>query len=267
MSLQLFNLLWVGALIGGLQGVTGAGGGILAVPALVAVLGWGVLQAGPVALLGVAGSAALGAWDGFRQGLVRYRAALLMACAGVPASWLGSLLAHYLPGRLLLALFALVMLWTAWRLLHRQADGGVLPESLCPLHPDTGRFVWPLRSLLLISGVGALAGLMTGLLGVGGGFIIVPALRRVSPLPMHSIAATSLLVIALVGAGGVVMASLHGLPLPMEVALPFLLATLAGMLVGRRLSRCLSPAAVQRGFIGLLCVIAGYLLLKSLALV
>jgi hypothetical protein len=59
-SWTLFNLLWTGALIGGLQGVTGAGGGIMAVPALVAVLGWGVVQAGPVALIGVAGSAALG---------------------------------------------------------------------------------------------------------------------------------------------------------------------------------------------------------------
>ena len=78
MSWTLFNLLWTGALIGGLQGVTGAGGGIMAVPALVAVLGWGVVQAGPVALIGVAGSAALGAWDGFRHGLVRWRAALLM---------------------------------------------------------------------------------------------------------------------------------------------------------------------------------------------
>lgn len=263
MSWTLFNLLWTGALIGGLQGITGAGGGILAVPALVAVLGWGVVQAGPLALIGVAGSAALGAWDGWRQGLVRYRAAWLMACAGVPASWVGALLAQRLPGRLLLALFAGVMLWTAWRLLHKPARPADSQDSLCPLHPETGRFVWPLRSMVLIGGVGALSGLMTGLLGVGGGFIIVPALRRLSPLPMHSIAATSLLVIALVGAGGVGAAALHGTQPPLDIAAPFLLASLSGMLIGRLVSRRLSQAAVQRAFAWMVCVVAGYLLWKS----
>ena len=267
MSWTLFNLLWTGALIGGLQGVTGAGGGIMAVPALVAVLGWGVVQAGPVALIGVAGSAALGAWDGFRHGLVRWRAALLMASAGVPASGLGAMLAQQLPGRVLLALFAAVMLWTAWRLLNKSGQTGDDEASLCPLHPETGRFVWPLRSMLLISGVGVLSGLMTGLLGVGGGFIIVPALRRLSPLPMHSIAATSLLVIALVGAGGVGMATWHGVHPPVDVAAPFLLASLVGMLVGRRVSRRLSQAAVPRSFAWMVCAVAGYLLLKSAGLV
>lgn len=76
-------------------------------------------QATPVALVAVAGSAALGALEGFRRGLVRYRAAFLMAAAGVPLTTLGVRVAHRLPQRVLLALFALVMLVVAVRLLRQ----------------------------------------------------------------------------------------------------------------------------------------------------
>ncbi|MGN4152232.1 TSUP family transporter, partial [Burkholderia gladioli] len=102
--------LILGALVGAVLGLTGAGGGILAVPALVAGLGWTIQQATPVALIAVAGSAAIGALEAFRRRLVRYRAALLMAAAGVPATSLGVRAAQALPQRLLLALFAAVML-------------------------------------------------------------------------------------------------------------------------------------------------------------
>ncbi|WP_042978429.1 sulfite exporter TauE/SafE family protein, partial [Burkholderia sp. AU4i] len=98
--------LVLGGFVGAVLGLTGAGGGILAVPALVVGMSWPMQQATPVALVAVAGSAALGALEGFRRGLVRYRAALLMAVAGVPLTTLGVRLAHVLPQRLLLALFA-----------------------------------------------------------------------------------------------------------------------------------------------------------------
>ena len=81
--------LLLGLLLGAVLGLSGAGGGILAVPALVAGMGWSMQQAAPVALIAVAGSAALGALEGLRRGLVRYKAALLMACVGVPMTSLG----------------------------------------------------------------------------------------------------------------------------------------------------------------------------------
>ncbi|MFB9158825.1 TSUP family transporter, partial [Chromobacterium violaceum] len=81
--------LLLGVLVGAVLGLTGAGGGILAVPALMASQGWSVPQAAPVALLAVAAGAALGAWEGWRRGEVRYRAAALMALCGLPGSALG----------------------------------------------------------------------------------------------------------------------------------------------------------------------------------
>lgn len=98
---MLISLI-LGSLVGAVLGLTGAGGGILAVPALVVGMGLPMQQATPVALIAVAGSAAIGALEGFRQGLVRYRAALLMAVAGVPLTSLGVKLAHIrfeTPGR------------------------------------------------------------------------------------------------------------------------------------------------------------------------
>jgi uncharacterized membrane protein YfcA len=77
---MLISLI-LGALVGAVLGLTGAGGGILAVPALVVGFGWTMQQATPVALIAVAGSAAVGAIEGLRRGLVRYKAAVLMAVA------------------------------------------------------------------------------------------------------------------------------------------------------------------------------------------
>ena len=85
---MLISLL-LGVLVGAVLGLTGAGGGILAVPALVVGLGWSMQQAAPVALIAVAGGAGIGALDGFRQKLVRYRAAALMAVIGIPVTALG----------------------------------------------------------------------------------------------------------------------------------------------------------------------------------
>jgi len=99
---------------------------------------------------------------------------------------------------------------------------------------------------------------MTGLLGVGGGFIIVPMLRKLTNVSMHGIVATSLMVIALVGSGGVIATILHGTQLPLDLTLWFSLATAGGMISGRLASHRLSALHVQVGFAGaLICVALG----------
>src|SRR5437868_3455582 len=105
-----------GLLIGIVLGLTGAGGGILAVPALVLGLGWPMTQAAPVALFAVGAAAAVGAVDGLRKGMVRWRAALLMALLGAVFTPLGLFFAHRLPESLLMALFCVVLLIVAWRM-------------------------------------------------------------------------------------------------------------------------------------------------------
>ncbi len=257
--------LVLGGIVGAVLGLTGAGGGILAVPALVVGMGWPMQQATPVALVAVAGSAALGALEGFRRGLVRYRAALLMAVAGVPLTSLGVRLAHLLPQRVLLTLFALVMLFVALRLLRqalREQRGGTQASPLCVgrVNPETGRLVWSWPAGLALASTGAVTGLMTGLLGVGGGFVIVPMLRKFTNVSMHGIVATSLMVIALVGTGGVFATLLAGTHAPLDVTLWFSATTAIGMAGGRWVSRYLSARHVQLGFaVALVCVALGLL--------
>ncbi|WP_028222863.1 sulfite exporter TauE/SafE family protein [Paraburkholderia oxyphila] len=267
---MLISLL-LGAMVGAILGLTGAGGGILAVPALVFGMGWPMQQATPVALVAVAGSAAVGAFEALRKRLVRYRAALFMAALGVPATAVGARLARALPQRLLLSLFACVMLFVALRILRqtlRRNAPAQYASPLCVAHvnPATGRFDWSWPAALALAATGSLTGLMTGLLGVGGGFIIVPMMRKLTDVSMHGIVATSLMVIALVGSGGVLATAMHGTAFSFDVALWFSIATAAGMLGGRLMSHRMAAHHVQSGFAAILvCVALGMLARAVLA--
>ena len=258
----------LGTLVGLVLGLTGAGGGILAVPALVFGMGWTMQQAAPVALIAVAGGAAVGAVDGLRKRLVRWRAALLMAGAAFPCTFAGVRAAHHLPQQWLLGIFAAAMLLVAARLLRgARHTADRYPETsmtLAPIDRKTGRIRWSWPTALLIGAIGAATGFMTGLLGVGGGFIVVPLLRRYSGVSMHGIIATSLLVIAVVSSGGVAIALLHGAVIPLPASAWFAGATAAGMLIGRLLARRLSAQHVQFGFALVLSIVALGLLARSL---
>jgi uncharacterized membrane protein YfcA len=265
---MLLSLI-LGIAIGAIMGLTGAGGGILAVPALVAGMGWTMQQAAPVALIAVGCSATLGALEGFRHGLVRYRAALFMALVGMPFAAFGSVLAHGLSQPLLMGLFSVVLLFAAWRMALR-ASGRVETEAgpqhkAGQLDPETGRFHWNGPTFMLVGSIGALTGLMSGLLGVGGGFVIVPMLRRYTNLSMHGIVATSLFLIALVSAGSIGLAVWRGVSLPLAFCLYFAVATAAGMAGGRVLAGRLSEHKVQRGFAVVLSCVALGLAVKALS--
>lgn len=264
----MLTSVFLGVLVGAILGLTGAGGGILAVPALVVGMGWPMQQAAPVALIAVAGSAALGAAEALRRHLVRYKAAILMAVAGVPITGVGIRVAQALPQRVLLALFSIVMLVVAARLLLQARSGGddgKRETRLARIDPATGRFQWNWSTALLLGAIGVATGFMTGLLGVGGGFVIVPMLRRFTNVSMHGIVATSLLVIALVGFGGVITSVAHGTTVPVALTVYFTLATALGMLAGRQASARLSARHVQMGFASVLVVVALGLLFKAAA--
>ncbi|WP_394778334.1 sulfite exporter TauE/SafE family protein [Undibacterium sp.] len=267
--ITLFVSLFLGVLVGSVMGLTGAGGGSIAVPALVAGLGWTMQQAMPVALLAVTGGAALGAVEGLRKKLVRYRAAVVMALVGFPFTALGVRVAHTMSQQWLMIVFAVVLVIISVRLLlqHRVPEGSELHKhAVCQINAQTGRFDWTLTTGLIIGAIGGLAGFCTGLLGVGGGFVIVPMLRRFTNVSMHGAVATSLLVITLVGASAVGSALQHGAQLPLAFTLSFVLATACGMLAGRLFARRLSAHAVQRSFATMLLVVAAGLLLKAAAL-
>lgn len=260
--------LALGLAVGLILALTGAGGGILAVPLLVFGTHIGMAQAGPIGLLAVGMAACLGAILGLRAGVVRYRAAMLVAVTGMVCSPAGLWLARRVDNRWLSVLFAFTLLYVAFNTFGKARRKGAAspvprPVPVCVRDAATGRFVWtrPCARALALSG--SLAGLLSGLLGVGGGFVMVPALQRYTDLAMQSAVATSLAVIALISAAGVVTSAASG-GLAWSIALPFAVGALAGMLGGRSLSGRLSGPHLQMAFAVVSTLVAAGMIVKAL---
>ncbi|MBP8926734.1 MAG: sulfite exporter TauE/SafE family protein [Pseudomonadales bacterium] len=252
----------LGVLVGLVLGLTGAGGSIFAVPLLIWGLGWTLPQAVPVALLAVCVGAGFGtvvAWD---VRLVRYRAALLMALGAWLMAPLGLQAARVLAVDALTLLFALMLALLGVHLLIQASrapdDARVVSATVavCQLDPDTGRFAWTRLSFTVISAIGALTGFLAGMLGVGGGFVIVPSLRAVTDLNMHSAVATSLMATALISGGTVAVALLQGQSIAWPVALPFVVGTVIGMLAGRHFASRIAGPRLQQGFAAAMLAVA-----------
>jgi uncharacterized membrane protein YfcA len=252
----------LGAVVGLVLALTGAGGGVLAVPLLVLVLRWPLNLAAPTGLLAVGLAAASGALVGLQQGEVRWRAALLMGGAGMLGAPVGVKLAHTLPASPLLWGFALLMLWLGWRQWPRvarvAADVVKPPAQPCQLDAGSGRLNWTSRCAQALAFTGLMSGTLSGLVGVGGGFVIVPALQRHSNLALRQVQLTSLAVIALVALSGVATAAWHK-ALPWASALPFAVGAMLAMGLGRLLAGHLPASLVQRLF-ALSCVVTSALL-------
>jgi uncharacterized membrane protein YfcA len=260
--------MFLGGVVGLILALTGAGGAIVAVPLLLFVLHLDVAEAAPLALLAVGLSAGMGAIIGLRAGIVRYRAAGFIALTGIVSSPVGLWLAHRLPNGPLALLFAGVLASVAIRMFMQargsdaKASAGSQHVPPCQLDVDSGRFLWtgPCARALALSGIGA--GFLSGLLGVGGGFVIVPALRRATNAPMHAIVATSLTIITLISLSGVVSTALEG-RMNWRVGVPFAAGALFGMLGGRLIARHLSGPRLQQGFAVFAGVIAVGMVAKA----
>lgn len=246
--------------VGLMMGLTGAGGGVLAVPALMTGMGLSLAAAGPVALIAVGLSAAYGAAQGFLKQLVRYRAAVLLAVMGAVFVPLGRHLAAGMSESALNGLFAVVMLISAYRMFlkwREPVDENIsLSDAFIAVSAQTGRLIWTPQATAVMALIGATAGLFTGLLGVGGGFIIVPALASLTRLSMQSIVATSLTVIMFNSSVAIALAAGGGglsLTIPLWM---FVGVTLVGMITGRIASGYIPVRWVNAIFIALCVVIA-----------
>ena len=254
--------LGLGLIVGLVLALTGAGGTIVAVPLLMFALHLDVAHAAPIALVAVFVAAATGTLLGLRQGIVRYRAAGLMAAIGAPFAPFGVWLAHRVAPLPLSLLFAAVLLYVAQRM-FRERDSDAPMSPPCRRDPRTGRLHWTRSCLGHLGTAGAIAGVLSGLLGVGGGFVIVPALRRTTDLTMQAIVASSLMTIALVSAAALAATAYAG-HLDLRAAPAFALATLAGMLLGRRIANRLGGRRLQQGFAVILALVAIGMIARTL---
>ncbi|MDO8712960.1 MAG: sulfite exporter TauE/SafE family protein [Polynucleobacter sp.] len=261
----------LGILVGVLMGLTGAGGGILSVPLLVFFLDLPITEAAPIALCAVALASSIGAILGLKNKILRYKAAGFMAIFGLALSPIGLWLAPKIPNAPLQVLFSLILLYVAIRLL-RQARNEIkgVPEEHrkpppCLMNPAIGKLQWTMPCARALMLAGSLAGFLSGLLGVGGGFIIVPALKRYTDLPVKSIVATSLGVLAIITGGGAIFSAASG-SLNIMVAAPFALAALGGLLMGQLLGKKISGSYTQLIFSIFTLVIAIGLLIKGVLL-
>lgn len=265
----MIMVIGLGMVIGIIMALTGAGGGILAVPLLLFGAGLGVSQAAPIGLMAVGLAATLGAVLGLKAGIVRYKAALLMAGAGMLLAPLGVWLSLRVDNRWLSILFSFILFFVAYRTFSQAREESINGEHTddrepppCIRNSDTGRFFWTTRCARALATSGSIAGLLSGLLGVGGGFVMVPALKRYTDLTMQSIVPTSLAVIALVSFSGVASSALAA-GVQWSVALPFAGGALAGMMVGRVASSRLAGPQLQKGFSAITAVVAISMLAKT----
>lgn len=260
----------LGIFVGLLMGLTGAGGGILSVPLLVFALQLKVAEAAPIALTAIALAAGVGALLGYQNKILRYRAAIFMALFGLLISPLGLWLAQRIPNHPLLILFSCTLFYVSTRLYleARNEILGIQPKAQLPppclLNTQYGKLNWNIPCARALMFSGGLAGFLSGLLGVGGGFIIVPALKRYTDLPIQSVVATSLGVLAIISSGSAIVAAASG-NLNLNIAIPFSLGALAGLLIGRAFGKKMSGPRLQQIFAIITFGVAISLMFKGLA--
>jgi uncharacterized membrane protein YfcA len=162
-------------------------------------------------------------------------------------------------------LFSVVLVVVAIRMLRAHggaAQTGGWQQKNCMLDPDTGRLHWTRKCATTLGILGACCGFLSGLLGVGGGFLLVPAFRQLTDIRVHGIVATSLMVVALVSAVAIVSALRTGVSIPAAGG-GFIAACLVGMVCGRLLAPRVPAQAMQRLFAGVCLVVAVYLLVHT----
>jgi uncharacterized protein len=220
--------------VGVALGLLGGGGSILTVPLLAYVAGMEAKQAIATSLLVVGVTSAVGAVSHARAGRVQWRTGLIFGAAGMAGAYLGGVLARFIPGTVLLIGFAVMMIATAIAMLRGRKN---IVESV-----GVRRI-----SIVKIVAEGLVVGLVTGLVGAGGGFLVVPALALLGGLPMPIAVGTSLIVIAMksfAGLGGY-LSSVH---IDWTVALMVTAAAVVGALIGARLTAMVNPDSLRKAF-------------------
>ena len=268
---MIIAALIFGALTGLALGLTGGGGTMLALPFLMYGLGLSAHEAAAVSLIAVSLMALVGALARWRAHQLQLHLGLLFAIAGVIGAPIGTLIAQHLSGKLLVGAFATLTLFVAVRMWRRghgplPTDSAALPPNAllrnasCRFDP-TGHLRLTSKCLRLLIPSGFVTGIISGLIGVGGGFVVVPALVLIAGIDIRQATATSLLVVALVSGSGAMAAVAGGVQVDPWLVGMFTGAGIVGLECGSRFGRRLPEQVVQRGFAVVLVLVALALLI------
>jgi len=219
-------------LVGISLGLLGGGGSILTVPLLAYVAGMEAKEAIATSLLVVGVTSAVGAISHARAGRVRWGTGLVFGAAGTAGAYAGGLLSRFIPGTVLLIGFALIMIVAAVAMLRGRRDVAAARRSL------------PVIKILVL---GVAVGMVTGLMGAGGGFLVVPALAILAGLPMPTAIGTALMVIAMNSFAGFA-GHLGSVDIDWALTAAVTAAALAGGLIGARLTALISPDTLRTAF-------------------
>lgn len=267
MSVELISIL-LGLFTGLILGLTGAGGALLAIPLLTLCLNLSIYQAAPIALLAVFIGASIGAAQGLYKGIVRYKAAMLIATVGVILAPLGVMAAKQIPNQMLSILLIGTLLFIGirtWKTaLLKALDNSHKAPAACMINPTTSKLFWTASCTKRLLTTGIFAGFLSGLLGVGGGFLIAPSLNKVSNFNNQTVIATTLAAVTLIAISSIA-SHLQASIINWHIAIPFAVAValstfVSGEVLGDRIPKHIS----QKGF-ALLCFIAAvYLIIERL---
>lgn len=254
-----------GLATGMVLGLFGSGGSIIALPALLYLLHVEPKSAIAMSLGVVAVTATVSGLDNWRRGLVDVRVALVFGLFGVAGTFAGARLGLLTPVVVQLGLFALVMYAAAWRML-KPAKVAVPASGIVTIGGGAAAlggcrdFFSPCMGHIALHGIGV--GVLTGLVGVGGGFLIVPALVLLSGIPMKTAVGTSLVIVAAKSYAGFI-GYMGGVPIDWSVMASFTVVTVGGSFIGARFSNRISQDMLKKAFAWFLVVVATYILFKS----
>lgn len=277
-SLPLLSILY-GSVTGLALGLTGGGGSIFAVPLLVYGLFVPMHEAIGTSLASVGATAFAGFLQRLPRGEVELGTGLLFTVTGMAGAPIGAAVNALIPTPVLLSAFAVLMVIVAvrmWRKAVRSPqDASAVravieppatdePGPVCRRDPE-GKLRLTSRCALMLSVLGFATGLLSGLFGVGGGFVIVPALVLFSGMGIHRAVATSLMVISLVSASGITSYVISHRPLNLTVTALFSVGGVLGMFAGTVVGRRISGPALQKGFSIAILAVAVFIIVRNAA--
>jgi uncharacterized protein len=242
----MFVALLLGYVIGLVLGLLGGGGSILTVPALVYLVGQTPQVAITASLMIVGTNSAVGAMFHRSQGTLNWRVALAFGGTGMLTAYLAAGFSKHFSPTLLLVLFALLMVMIAMLMIFRPCVAHQLDKEAE-------------RNWLIVIAAGAVVGILTGILGVGGGFLIVPALVMLVGLPMQQAVGTSLIIIAMNSVAGL-LGHLGEGALDMHLITIFVVTGLLGTYCGTKLAKHIESKLLQRLFAFFILGLALFLL-------